>query len=276
MIVKELDLGLDYEKAGLPLPKTMANDNGFILKNYKEYCKDRKRPAVLVLPGGGYAFTSEREATPIALEFTAAGISAFVLRYTCAPDGYFPTQLIEALQAVKVIREHAEEWHIDPDKIAVCGFSAGGHLTASTGVFWNHPLVREHGLEGDMHKPNGLILSYPVITGGEKAHRGSFQNLLGDQYSDEMVAFTSLETQVTESTPKSFIWHTYEDSGVPVENSMMFASALIAHKVPVELHIYPHGEHGLSLANPLVCGPDGVIPKVQTWIGFAKEWVYDL
>ena len=127
-----------------------------------------------------------------------------------------------------------------------------------------------------MHKPNGLILSYPVITGGEKAHRGSFQNLLGDQYSDEMVAFTSLETQVTESTPKSFIWHTYEDSGVPVENSMMFASALIAHKVPVELHIYPHGEHGLSLANPLVCSPDGVIPKVQTWIGFAKEWVYDL
>ena len=91
-----------------------------------------------------------------------------------------------------------------------------------------------------------------------------------------MVAFTSLETQVTESTPKSFIWHTYEDSGVPVENSMMFASALIAHKVPVELHIYPHGEHGLSLANPLVCSPDGVIPKVQTWIGFAKEWVYDL
>ena len=276
MVVTELDLGLDYEKIGLPVPKKMPEFTGYILKNYDEYCKDRRRPAVLVLPGGGYAFTSQREATPIAAEVVAAGISAFILRYTCAPDAYFPTQLIQALQAVKVIREHADEWHIDPDRIAVCGFSAGGHLAASTGVFWNHELVRKYGFAGDIQKPNGLILSYPVITGGEKAHRGSFQNLLGDQYSDEMVAFTSLETQVPADTPKSFIWHTYEDDGVPVENSMLFADALIAYGVPVELHVYPHGAHGLSLGNSLVNGPSGTIPKLQSWMSFAKEWVYDL
>ncbi len=276
MVVKELDLGLDYEKIGLPVPKKLPTFTGYILKNYDEYCKDRRRPAVLVLPGGGYGMTSEREATPIAMEFVAAGITAFILRYTCAPDGYFPIQLLQALQAVKVIREHADEWHIDPDRIAVCGFSAGGHLAASTGVFWSHELVKKYGFSGEMHKPNGLILCYPVISGGEKAHRGSFVNLLGDQYSDEMIQFTSLETQVTGKTPKSFIWHTYEDGAVPVENSMMFADALIANKVPVELHIYPHGGHGLSLANHLVCGTDGTLPKVQSWIPFAKEWVYDL
>ena len=109
MVVKELDLGLDYEKIGLPVPKKLPTFTGYILKNYDEYCKDRKRPAVLVLPGGGYAFTSEREATPIAMEFVSAGISAFILRYTCAPDGYFPTQLLQVLQAIKVIREHADE-----------------------------------------------------------------------------------------------------------------------------------------------------------------------
>ncbi len=276
MVVKELDLGLDYKEAGIPVPEKLPTFTGFILQNYKEYCGDRKRPAVLVLPGGGYAFTSEREATPVALAFAAAGISAFVLRYTCAPGARFPTQVIQALQAVKVIREHAEEWNIDPDKIAVCGFSAGGHLTASTGVFWNHEIMREHGFHGDAHKPNGLILCYPVITGGEKAHRGSFENLLGDQYSDEMIEFTSLEKQVTRDTPKSFLWHTYDDDGVPVENSLLFASALAENGVPFELHVYPHGYHGLSLANGLVNGPDGVLPNVQTWVKFATEWVYNL
>lgn len=276
MVVKELDLGLDYKKAGIPVPEKLPTFTGFILQNYAEYCRDRKRPAVLVLPGGGYAFTSEREATPVALAFAAAGISAFVLRYTCAPGARFPTQVIQALQAVKVIREHAEEWNIDPDKIAVCGFSAGGHLTASTGVFWNHEIMREHGFHGDAHKPNGLILCYPVITGGEKAHRGSFENLLGDQYSDEMIELTSLEKQVTRDTPKSFLWHTYDDDGVPVENSLLFASALAENGVPFELHVYPHGCHGLSLANGLVNGPDGVLPNVQTWVKFATEWVYNL
>ncbi len=158
MVVKELDLGLDYEKIGLPVPKKLPQFIGYILQNYDDYCADRRRPAVLVLPGGGYAFTSQREATPIAAEFNAAGITAFVLHYTCAPDAHFPTQLIQALQAVRVIREHADEWHIDPERIAVCGFSAGGHLAASTGVFWNHELARKYGFEGDAHKPNGLIL----------------------------------------------------------------------------------------------------------------------
>lgn len=117
--------------------------------------------AVLDAARRGYAFTSEREATPVALAFAAAGISAFVLRYTCAPGARFPTQVIQALQAVKVIREHAEEWNIDPDKIAVCGFSAGGHLTASTGVFWNHEICGSTGSTADAHKPT----ADPLLSG---------------------------------------------------------------------------------------------------------------
>lgn len=274
MVFKELDLGIDYAALGLKAPKQTPSFKGMILKNYDEYSKGRKRPAVLVLPGGGYGFTSEREATPIALEFAASGMSAFVLYYSVAPDVYFPTELVQAFAAIRVIRENAAEWNIDPEQIYVCGFSAGGHLTASIGVFWNRDWVRKLGFETDSHKPNGLILSYPVITGGEFAHRGSFENLLGDQYSDALVELNSLEKQVTKDTPRCFVWHTYEDNGVPVQNSLLFADALAANQVPFELHIYPHGSHGLSLANELVCDQHGVIPKVQTWIPLAKEWIW--
>ena len=274
VFLKELDLGIDYASLGLKPPEKAPSFPGLILKTYDEYCKGRKRPAILVLPGGGYGFTSQREAMPIALEFLAAGISAFVLHYSVAPDVRFPTELVQAYAAVRMIRENAEEWNIDPEQIYVCGFSAGGHLAASTGVFWNRDWVRKLGFLGDSHKPNGLILSYPVITGGEFAHRGSFENLLGDQYSDELVELNSLEKQVSKDTPRCFVWHTSEDGGVPVQNSLLFASALANNGVPFELHVYPHGEHGLSLANELVCDASGVLPKVQSWVPFAKEWIF--
>ena len=274
MIFRELDLNIDYAALGLKTPEKAPAFCGLILKNYDEYSKGRKRPAVLVLPGGGYGFTSEREATPVALEFAAAGMSAFVLHYSVAPDVYFPTELVQVYTAVRLIREHAAEWNIDPEQIYVCGFSAGGHLAASSGVFWNRDWVRKLGFDSDAHKPNGLILSYPVITSGEFAHRGSFENLLGDQYSDALLELNSLEKQVTKDTPRCFIWHTAEDEAVPVQNSLMFAGALAANQIPFELHVYPHGSHGLSLANELVCDQKGTIPKIQTWIPFAKEWIW--
>lgn len=274
MFFKELDLKADYEAAGLKAPEKAPSFCGLILKNYDEYSKGRKRPAVLVLPGGGYGFTSQREATPIALEFTASGMSAFILHYSVAPEVRFPAELVQVYSAIRVIRENAEEWNIDPDQIYICGFSAGGHLTASAGIFWNRDWVRKLGFVDDMHKPNGLILSYPVITSGEFAHRGSFENLLGDQYTDEFLELNSLEKQVTQDTPRCFIWHTAEDNAVPVQNSLMLASALAANQIPFELHVYPHGGHGLSLANELVCNQDGVIPKIQSWVPFAKEWIW--
>lgn len=276
MFFKELDLGLDYAAMGLKEPETRPEFTGIILKNYVDYStwgEGERRPAVLVLPGGGYAFTSRREATPIALEFAAAGFSSFLLHYSVAPQVEFPTELAQAYAAIRLIRQNAEEWGIDPEKIYVCGFSAGGHLAASTGVFWNRDWVHALGFAGDSHKPNGMILCYPVITGGEFAHRGSFENLLGGQYSDALVELNSLEKQVSDETPPCFVWHTWSDAGVPVQNTLMFCSALAEHNIPFEMHVYPKGGHGLSLANELVCEPDRIDPKVQTWMGFAKEWI---
>ena len=278
MFVKELELGLDYEKADLTAPGKVVSFTGYILENSAEYCSDRKRPAVLICPGGGYAFTSDREATPIAMSFLAAGISAFVLRYSCAPDGVrFPTQLCEAAAAMKVIRSHAAEWNLDEKRIAVCGFSAGGHLAASLGVFWNSDLLKDRGLGGESCRPDAMVLSYPVITSGPKAHRGSFENLLGDQANDEtMLTLISLEKQVTADTPPAFLWHTWTDGGVPVQNSLLFASALAEQGIRAELHIYPRGGHGLSLGNLLTNTPDSVYPEIQDWITRAAEFVTGL
>ncbi|MBO5041256.1 MAG: alpha/beta hydrolase [Clostridia bacterium] len=273
MIVKELDLKLDYEKAGLPTPTVTPKFIGFIPKNYDEYCEGRRRPAVLVLPGGGYHYTSEREATPIALEFLTCGAAAFVLRYSVSPDR-FPISVCQVYAAIKQIRENADEWNIDPNNIAVIGFSAGGHLAASSGVLWNTEIIRKCGFTDDSHKPNGMILCYPVITGGEKAHRGSFEHLLGENADPEMVEYLSLENRVTSDTPRAFIWHTYEDDCVPVENSLLFASALVKNGISTELHIYPHFRHGLSLANDLLCTDyTPRMSKVASWIPLAKEWL---
>ncbi len=243
----------------------------FILQNYPDYCGERKRPAVIICPGGGYEFTSEREATPVALEFLARGINAFVLYYTCGTVK-FPTQLIEVATAVKTVREHSKEWNILPNQITVCGFSAGGHLAASLGVFWNHSLLRDCGFTDDSHKPNALILSYPVITSGEKAHRGSFENLLIEQ-TEENLAQVSLEKHVSKEVPPVFIWHTFDDDVVPVENTLLFANATVAHNVLTEVHIFPHGCHGLSTATPLVNETNNLVKNVDKWLPLAIDFI---
>ena len=225
---------------------------GYIPDNIMQEQKERMRPAVLILPGGGYEYTSDREAEPIALEFIRRGVCAFVLRYSIAP-ARFPQALCEALESIAYIRENASEWDIDPDNIAVCGFSAGGHLCASVGTFWNNSILDAYiNRSRTVMKPNMLILSYPVITSGEYAHRGSFDALLGENQRDESLSLVSLEKQVTADVPPTFIWHTYEDGCVPVQNTMLFANELIAHNVPTEVHIYRRGGHGLSLGNYLV------------------------
>ena len=130
MFVQDIDLHVDYESMGLKPPEKEPELTGYILKNYDEYCKGRKRPAVIICPGGGYMYCSEREATPIAMEYLAGGINAFILRYSCKP-AVFPTALVQLATAMKLVREHAKEWNIDSEKIIVVGFSAGGHLAAS-------------------------------------------------------------------------------------------------------------------------------------------------
>ncbi len=244
------------------------------------------RPLILVCPGGAYAYTSDREAEVLALQFLAMGYHAAVLRYSCAP-ARFPTALVEVAKAVLLIRENAEQWKVDSGKIILLGCSAGGHLAASFGTLWAENFLAEKlslsESEKEKIRPNGLILCYPVITSGEYAHRGSFENLLGEQEGslersrdpESLAAKLSLETRVTDKTPGTFIWHTYEDGSVPVENSLLFVSALRKARVPVEFHMYAKGGHGLSLANRQTATPDGgaLQPECTTWIELVRVWL---
>ena len=235
------------------------------------------RPLVLVCPGGAYAFTSDREAEVLALQFLAMGYHAAVLRYSVVPS-VFPTSMSELAYSVRLIRQNAREWHVNPEQIVVLGCSAGGHLAASLGVFWNEDfLAKLLGLGASEHRlirPDGMILCYPVITSGEFAHRDSIRNLLGggkEALWDKM----SLEKQVNGDTPPAFIWHTFTDDAVPVENSLLFVSALRRANVPAEFHMYPCGGHGLSLANRLTQGFMGnnIQEECASWISLAHTWM---
>lgn len=251
---------------------------GYIPNNFSEIDIDRKHPAVLVLPGGGYGYTSEREGEAVALRLAAEGICAFVLKYHTAP-ARFPVALSEALTAIAYIRENSEEYHVDSSNVSVCGFSAGGHLAASTGVHWNkEEILKGIGKEASEVRPDSLILCYPVITSGEYTHEGSMSNLLAERRQEpELIAFNCLETQVAEDTPRTFLWHTWEDGAVPVENSLFFAAALAKNKVLTEMHIYPHGHHGLSLGNHVVNGDWKYEEKHSSaeWINKAVDFIYN-
>lgn len=250
---------------------------GYILDNFEEIDTNRKHPAVLILPGGGYGWVSNREKEPIALKFLGEGICAFTLDYSVGPTNVFPQALCEAALAIDYIRRHAEEYNIDTSNISVCGFSAGGHLAASLGAFWDKDFVRDIIGADKNPRPNKVILSYPVISSGEYAHKGSFENLLGDQKNNpRSLELVSMEKQVTKEFPPVFIWHTFTDSGVPVLNSILFAKALAENNVLTEMHIYPEGTHGLSLGNHLVREDQDVKDKHQSseWIDKAVKFIY--
>ncbi|MEE0655268.1 MAG: alpha/beta hydrolase [Blautia hansenii] len=249
----------------------------YILGDVMDGARNRKTPLVLICPGGGYAMTSNREAEPIALQFNSMGYQAAVLRYSCAPAVY-PTALCELAQSVKLIREHAEEWSVNAEKIIVMGFSAGGHLAASYGVFWNEPwLAEKTQCDKKLLEPNGLVLCYPVISSKEEiAHQDSIKNLLGESYP-EMKEQVSLEDKVGKHTPKTFLWHTFTDPVVPFWNSFRFAEALGKAGVPMEYHLYPQGGHGLSLANEQTANEEGKgVEKVcQSWVPLLRSWMLE-
>ena len=248
------------------------------IQEYSDQIAVEERPFIVLCPGGGYGHTSDREAEPVAFKFLAMGYHVAILRYSVAPAKY-PTALLELATAVKLIRENAAAWHVDADKVLVQGCSAGGHLAASYGCFWKEEFIaKELGLtDSEILRPNGMILCYPVITSGKFAHRGSFECLLGEREA-ELGVKMSLENQVTADAPKAFIWHTFEDGAVPVENSLFMAMAMRKANVPCELHIYPRGGHGLSLANKLTLSPSRKEnqPECETWIELAHTWVENL
>ncbi|MEZ4637660.1 MAG: alpha/beta hydrolase [Caldilineaceae bacterium] len=221
--------------------------------------------AVLICPGGGYARRAYHEGILIAECFNALGFHAFVVHYSVAPHRH-PQPLRDVARALRMIRQRAGEWRVDPEHIAVCGFSAGGHLTASLGVHFDHAALHaDTAHDGVSSRPDALILCYPVISSGEFRHQGSFDNLLGEHADEAARAEMSLELQVNAHTPPAFLWHTVEDAGVPVENSLLFAQSLRRCGVPFEMHIYPHGRHGLGLS--------AEDPHVATWVDLCAGWL---
>lgn len=224
--------------------------------------------AVLVCPGGGYVTRAPHEAEPVARAFNEAGYHAFVVQYRIAPHRH-PAPLLDAARAMQIIRERASAWRVDPDHVAVCGFSAGGHLAASLGVHHDLDVLDEHGLpDAPACRPDALVLGYPVISAGVSRHEGSFRNLLGPDPEAADLDLMSLEQQVTAETPPAFLWHTADDPAVPVENSLAFAMALRRHDVPFELHVYPSGRHGLGLA------PE--TPHIATWMELSCAWLREM
>lgn len=246
----------------------------YLLDHSEELNPDLLRPMVIICPGGGYHRTSDREAEGIALKFASIGVHAAVLRYSVAPVRY-PVALLELAASVRLVREQAKEWHVDPDKILVQGSSAGGHLAASLGVFWNQEVIREYyKADTELFRPNGMILSYPVITSGEHAHEGSFKNLLGEAY-EEKKDDVSIETLVSADTPMTFVWHTFEDDCVPVENTLLLIQSLRKQGVLTEAHIYPVGGHGLGLADRVTASANGygIQKECATWFPLLQLWL---
>lgn len=248
----------------------------YIPGNSEEIDKDKKRKTIVICPGGGYEFTSDREAEPIALSFVARGFNAIILRYSIKPNR-FPTALLELATVINYTRGMSDKWNVDNDNIIVCGFSAGGHLAGSIGVLWNNKLIRDNlNISNENVKPNGLILCYPVINGLKFAHKGSFDNLLGEEADEIRRGELSLEKLVSKDTPKTFLWHTFDDDVVPVENSLLFANSLRKNNIPFELHVYPSGVHGLSLANELsatIGDKNHINSHASTWFDLMIEWI---
>lgn len=218
-----------------------------------EICEARKSPAILVLPGGGYAMVSDREAEPIALTYTAAGYHAFVLRYSTVP-ARFPTQLREAAMAMIYIRENADALHVRADRVAAIGFSAGGHLCACLGTLFDDASLNVFGEKKKLVRPEAAIYAYAVITSGKYTSKCSFKNLCdGDMALREEL---SLEDRVTKDSTPAFIFATAADDCVPVMNSLKMAESYAVHNVPFSLYIAERGCHGLSLGNG-ICYPVG-------------------
>lgn len=229
---------------------------------------DKPRGAVIVCPGGGYVMKAAHEGTPIAQSINDSGIHSFVLNYRVAPYSH-PIPLEDAQRAIRVVRANAAAWGILQDKIGILGFSAGGHLTAHAGTSYDAGFPdADDPIDRVSCRPDAILPCYAVMSGiaVSIAHRGSFQSLTGTTTIDGMTArLLSPDQLVTDDTPPAFIWHTAEDQVVPVENALLFAAAMSAHKRPFAMHIFPHGRHGVGL------GAD--IPLTRDWPRLMSDWL---
>ena len=244
-----------------------ANDapvTGYIHDDHDRLVAHKTRPALIVCAGGCYRWLSPRETDPPALHFFAMGFNVFVLAYSTGERAGGLRPLHELAETLRTVREQANAWHIEPQHVAVLGFSAGGHLAASLGVLWH-----ELGL-GEDCRPDALALAYPVITTGAYAHRESADNVTGGD--EELRALLSLENHVTAHMPPTFVWHCTGDESVPVENTMLLADAMQRAHVPYECHLFAGGAHGISLCNREVETPNAA---AAVWTELCAAWLND-
>ncbi|MDE7244433.1 MAG: alpha/beta hydrolase [Oscillospiraceae bacterium] len=237
---------------------------GYLQEDYETLTAHKVRPALVICPGGAYRWRSPREKDPPAFAFLSMGYQVFILEYSCGEQAGGFRPLRELAQTVCEIRRRHEQWHINPDKIAVLGFSAGGHLAASLGALWNDA-------ELDLPpqaRPDALVLCYPVISVREFSHGESAENVSG---GDEAVREKlHLLDRVTPDFPPAFLWHGGEDTSVPPENSLLLAVELRRHQVPFELHLFGSGAHGISTCTQEVETPDEVC---RAWLPLCRTWL---
>lgn len=228
--------------------------------------------SMVICPGGGYGGLAPHEGFHYALWLNEQGVSAFVLKYRLGSSGYrHPAMLNDAARALRAVRASAEKWNLDPNRIGVMGSSAGGHLASTLLTHFDagDPQAADP-IERVSSRPDLGVLCYAVISMGPMTHGGSKRNLLGDDPSHELVELLSNEKQVTPDTPTCFIWHTWDDGAVKVENALDFAAALRRNEVPFSLHIYPKGRHGLGLGTG-AWNPEARIPWTRECALWLKE-----
>ena len=233
---------------------------------------DRARAAMVVLPGGGYTHRAEHEGRPFAELFARHGMVGIICHYRVGRR--FPASYTDACRAIRLVRARAAEWHIDPQRVGLLGFSAGGHNACT--------VATQPELQHDSHddlagrfsaRPDRLALAYAVTSFGEYGHEGSCEALLGPDATAAQRDALDGEAHVDERTPPTFLFHTADDPGVPVENSMRFAAALRRAGVPFALHIYAHGPHGVGMANGVASAPNA--PHLTTWPPLLLDWLTD-
>jgi acetyl esterase/lipase len=223
--------------------------------------------AVVVCPGGGYVWLAmEHEGAAIAREFNKIGVTAFVLKYRLPSDQIMADKTIGPLQdaqrAIQMVRQGAAKWGINPNKVGIIGFSAGGHLASTEGTHFDKVVIDNE--DNISVRPDFMMLIYPVITFGDKTHMGSKESLIGKTPTPQLVDLYSNEKQVTANTPPTFIVHAEDDDVVPVENALQMYQALLSNKVKTEMHLFQSGGHGFGLKNP---------KSKQLWFNWAKDWM---
>lgn len=235
-----------------------------------------QRGGVLVLPGGAYLYHGVSEGEPVAAAFAAAGYNAYLLRYSIGDHAAFPNSAADVCRALKLIRQRARVWNQDPDKLALCGFSAGGHVAACVGTMWDRQdvMAASECFQGE-GRPNALILGYPCITVDVEGQGDMYRLLAGDRTLEQLRDIASAEKWVSQNTPPVFLWNIYGDKMVPVEHGLKFQAALAEHNIPFECHTYMRGNHASALNTPASSLGDPVREDshVARWLTDCVEWL---